>query len=115
MNRSSHNASDTKFYLIIYGCLITGCIIAYISNLQYVFIFSSVLILAPQIYNNFVIGHRLKNEFNPYLLFAMPRYIVMFYMRAFPANIFKLQPHYLEVLLCTILLGVQVGIIYLQR
>ena len=45
----------------------------------------------------------------------MPRYIIMFYMRSFPANIFKLQPHYLEVLLCVALLGIQIGILYLQK
>jgi len=95
MNRTSHNAPDTKFYLTVYGCLILGCVIAYLSNLQYVFLFSSVVIVGPQVYNNFIIGHRLKNEFNSYLLFAIPRYIVMYYMRAFPANIFKLKPHYL--------------------
>lgn len=53
--------SDTKFYLTVYGCLILGCIIAYISNIQYVFIISSVLIISPQIYRNFMIGHRLKH------------------------------------------------------
>jgi hypothetical protein len=62
-----------------------------------------------------VIGHRLKSSFNSYLLFAMPRYIVMYYMRSFPANIFKLQPHYLEVFICTVFLGIQVGVIYLQK
>ena len=39
----------------------------------------------------------------------------MYYMRAFPMNIFRLQPHYLEVFVCTLLLGVQVGVIYLQK
>jgi hypothetical protein len=99
----------------VYGCLILGCIIAYLSNMQYVFIISSLLILVPQIYRNFIIGHRLKNEFNSYLLFALPRYIILYYMRCFPANIFNLQPHYLEVLLCTILLSIQIIIIYLMK
>lgn len=49
------------------------------------------------------------------MLFSMPRYITLFYMRSFPGNIFKLEPHYLEILACTIILGGQIGIIYLQK
>ena len=115
INRTGHNLTDTKFYLTVYGCLILGCVIAYISNIQYVFIISSILIISPQIYRNFIIGHRLKHQFNHFLLFTLPRYMIMYYMRAFPANIFHLQPHYLEVLFCTILLGIQVTVLYLQK
>ena len=115
MNRFNNSTSETQFYLTVYGCLILGCIIAYFSNLQFVFITSSFLILTPQIYRNFKIGHRLKSEFNHYLMFSIPRYVVLYYMRSFPANIFKLQPHYIEVFFCTLILGIQIGIIYLQK
>jgi hypothetical protein len=52
--------------------------LSYFSNFHSIyFVIISIVSMFPQIYNNYMVGHKLKNTMKQFLLYVLPRYALI--------------------------------------
>ena len=111
------------FYLKVLGTMFIFYVSTYFVSLDgWIFIIYSCSILFPQIYRNYVVGHKMKSDLHQFFMFSLPRYtllviiyLIQLYLRAFKYNVFNLKPNYLVTLVVLCLILVQVLILLAQK
>lgn len=64
-----------KFSAKIFAILCVTCVVSYFSNFNsFFFIATTLVAISPQIYNNYMVGHKLKDNMQYFLYYILPRY-----------------------------------------
>lgn len=67
-----------KFSAKIYGLFSLICLASYFANFHPLyFILVCGMSMFPQIYTNYMVGHKLKNTMKHFLLYALPKYFLI--------------------------------------
>lgn len=54
------------------------CVLSYFANFHPLyFVLLSASAMLPQIYNNYMVGHKLKNSMKNFLLYVLPKYFAI--------------------------------------
>lgn len=66
------------FYVKVLGTMVVFYALTYFVSLDgWVFIIYSCSILFPQIYRNYVVGHKMKSDLQKFFMFSLPRYTLL--------------------------------------
>lgn len=119
LNNNQINTNEFKKKFYFFQVKFYSFLILYYTFMHYLFTFHPLVILAtsfifvPQIISNLNIQiHELDK---PYILFfALPRFFIYYYFRAYPSNIEGLKPYPIIMAISCLILILSILIIYLQ-
>lgn len=118
---AGHRTTGTlicRFNLIHYGSLVLIYPIILLTNFQPILFFIMSSILFPQIYSNGITGTRPNPSSKYYRNFLLYRFLLIvidwlieFYIKCYPDNIFRMRPDYTTGAACFLILAIQVSFI----
>lgn len=102
--------------------LCVTCAITFYSNFSNFFLVGTTLVaIFPQIYNNYMVGHKLKDSMHNFLYYVIPRYsfivhynLIQPYLRIYEYNIFGIESDLTILLISTGIILFQISLLYLQ-
>lgn len=86
----------------------------YYTNLNSIFFVLLPLIFLPQLYKNAKRGRKMQIDTDFMKLF-LPRFALVLYLKGFSRNVFSLEPSYTCCIGMLLMLGVMMGLLFIQR